>query len=153
MYTLRGAPEIVSLKDYSSQAAPGGRCVRRGGRRGVGRGHTRRNAAESANKASRGSGASARGQRTATAGQATLVWEDGTLFSPSRRGRGARQGAMQAESGIVPDFEVGEEFHEEPKIYYELKSQPLKHRCALPSCLLLLLLLLPPPSKNPRLLL
>ncbi|XP_032067668.1 microphthalmia-associated transcription factor isoform X3 [Thamnophis elegans] len=34
---------------------------------------------------------------------------------------------MQAESGIVPDFEVGEEFHEEPKIYYELKSQPLKN--------------------------
>ncbi|XP_020646712.1 microphthalmia-associated transcription factor isoform X5 [Pogona vitticeps] len=34
---------------------------------------------------------------------------------------------MQAESGIVPDFEVGEEFHEEPKTYYELKSQPLKH--------------------------
>ncbi|XP_067398422.1 microphthalmia-associated transcription factor isoform X3 [Emydura macquarii macquarii] len=32
---------------------------------------------------------------------------------------------MQAESGIVPDFEVGEEFHEEPKTYYELKSQPL----------------------------
>lgn len=35
---------------------------------------------------------------------------------------------MQAESGIVPDFEVGEEFHEEPKTYYELKSQPLKNR-------------------------
>lgn len=35
---------------------------------------------------------------------------------------------MQAESGIVPDFEVGEEFHEEPKTYYELKSQPLKSR-------------------------
>nr|XP_028575249.1 microphthalmia-associated transcription factor isoform X6 [Podarcis muralis] len=34
---------------------------------------------------------------------------------------------MQAESGIVPDFEVGEEFHEEPKTYYELKSQPLKN--------------------------
>ncbi|XP_028335282.1 microphthalmia-associated transcription factor isoform X9 [Physeter macrocephalus] len=33
---------------------------------------------------------------------------------------------MQSESGIVPDFEVGEEFHEEPKTYYELKSQPLK---------------------------
>uniref|UniRef100_A0A8C7JUE5 Melanocyte inducing transcription factor n=1 Tax=Oncorhynchus kisutch TaxID=8019 RepID=A0A8C7JUE5_ONCKI len=33
---------------------------------------------------------------------------------------------MQAESGIVPDFEVGEEFQEEPKTYYELKSQPLK---------------------------
>ncbi|XP_039337271.1 microphthalmia-associated transcription factor isoform X3 [Mauremys reevesii] len=33
---------------------------------------------------------------------------------------------MQAESGIVADFEVGEEFHEEPKTYYELKSQPLK---------------------------
>ncbi|XP_060095514.1 microphthalmia-associated transcription factor isoform X4 [Heteronotia binoei] len=32
---------------------------------------------------------------------------------------------MQAESGIVPDFEVAEEFHEEPKTYYELKSQPL----------------------------
>ncbi|KAJ7317037.1 hypothetical protein JRQ81_003199 [Phrynocephalus forsythii] len=37
---------------------------------------------------------------------------------------------MQAESGIVPDFEVGEEFHEEPKTYYELKSQPLKNRLA-----------------------
>ncbi|XP_062315356.1 microphthalmia-associated transcription factor-like [Osmerus eperlanus] len=34
---------------------------------------------------------------------------------------------MQAESGIVPDFEVGEEFQEEPKTYYELKSQPLKN--------------------------
>ncbi|XP_035244126.1 melanocyte inducing transcription factor a isoform X1 [Anguilla anguilla] len=34
---------------------------------------------------------------------------------------------MQSESGIVPDFEVGEEFHEEPKTYYELKSQPLKN--------------------------
>ncbi|XP_062398061.1 microphthalmia-associated transcription factor-like [Sardina pilchardus] len=34
---------------------------------------------------------------------------------------------MQAESGIVPDFEVGEDFHEEPKTYYELKSQPLKN--------------------------
>nr|XP_016847163.1 PREDICTED: microphthalmia-associated transcription factor isoform X5 [Anolis carolinensis] len=33
---------------------------------------------------------------------------------------------MQAESGIVADFEVGEDFHEEPKTYYELKSQPLK---------------------------
>uniref|UniRef100_A0A673KJA1 Microphthalmia-associated transcription factor-like n=1 Tax=Sinocyclocheilus rhinocerous TaxID=307959 RepID=A0A673KJA1_9TELE len=33
---------------------------------------------------------------------------------------------MQSESGLVPDFEVGEEFHEEPKTYYELKSQPLK---------------------------
>uniref|UniRef100_A0A8C5QY62 Melanocyte inducing transcription factor n=1 Tax=Leptobrachium leishanense TaxID=445787 RepID=A0A8C5QY62_9ANUR len=35
---------------------------------------------------------------------------------------------MQGESGIVPDFDVGEEFHEEPKTYYELKSQPLKYR-------------------------
>uniref|UniRef100_A0A8C5CJ57 Melanocyte inducing transcription factor n=1 Tax=Gadus morhua TaxID=8049 RepID=A0A8C5CJ57_GADMO len=34
---------------------------------------------------------------------------------------------MQSESGIVPDFEVGEEFQEEPKTYYELKSQPLKN--------------------------
>ncbi|XP_034394031.1 microphthalmia-associated transcription factor-like [Cyclopterus lumpus] len=34
---------------------------------------------------------------------------------------------MQAESGIVPDFEVAEEFQEEPKTYYELKSQPLKN--------------------------
>ncbi|KAM8930360.1 microphthalmia-associated transcription factor isoform 3-T3 [Pelodytes ibericus] len=34
---------------------------------------------------------------------------------------------MQAESGIVADFDVGEEFHEEPKTYYELKSQPLKY--------------------------
>ncbi|XP_072438642.1 microphthalmia-associated transcription factor-like isoform X3 [Chiloscyllium punctatum] len=32
---------------------------------------------------------------------------------------------MQSESGIVPDFEVGEEFHEEAKTFYELKSQPL----------------------------
>ncbi|KAM4721190.1 microphthalmia-associated transcription factor isoform 2-T2 [Rhinophrynus dorsalis] len=37
---------------------------------------------------------------------------------------------MQAESGIVPDFDVGEEFHEEPKTYYELKSQPLKYSSA-----------------------
>ncbi|XP_070092946.1 microphthalmia-associated transcription factor isoform X4 [Equus przewalskii] len=43
---------------------------------------------------------------------------------PAVEGREA--GAMQSESGIVPDFEVGEEFHEEPKTYYELKSQPLK---------------------------
>nr|BBA54876.1 microphthalmia-associated transcription factor L homeolog type A transcript variant [Xenopus laevis] len=34
---------------------------------------------------------------------------------------------MQSESGIVPDFDVGEEFQEEPKTYYELKSQPLKY--------------------------
>ncbi|KAK1801606.1 hypothetical protein P4O66_022183 [Electrophorus voltai] len=33
--------------------------------------------------------------------------------------------SMQSESGIVPDFEVGEDFSEEPKTYYELKSQPL----------------------------
>uniref|UniRef100_A0A8D3BZL3 Melanocyte inducing transcription factor n=1 Tax=Scophthalmus maximus TaxID=52904 RepID=A0A8D3BZL3_SCOMX len=33
---------------------------------------------------------------------------------------------QQAESGIVADFEAGEEFQEEPKTYYELKSQPLK---------------------------
>lgn len=38
---------------------------------------------------------------------------------------------MQSESGIVADFEVGEEFHEEPKTYYELKSQPLKSRCVM----------------------
>ncbi|XP_030064402.1 microphthalmia-associated transcription factor isoform X2 [Microcaecilia unicolor] len=37
---------------------------------------------------------------------------------------------MQAESGIVADFEVGEDFHEEPKTYYELKSQPLKSSSA-----------------------
>ncbi|XP_029334164.1 microphthalmia-associated transcription factor isoform X2 [Mus caroli] len=37
---------------------------------------------------------------------------------------------MQSESGIVADFEVGEEFHEEPKTYYELKSQPLKSSSA-----------------------
>ncbi|XP_026767428.3 microphthalmia-associated transcription factor [Pangasianodon hypophthalmus] len=49
---------------------------------------------------------------------------------------------MQAESGIVPDLEVDEEFTEEPKIYYELKSQPIKHstpqsdqRCSSLSCL------------------
>lgn len=41
---------------------------------------------------------------------------------------GGQAGAMQSESGIVADFEVGEEFHEEPKTYYELKSQPLKSR-------------------------
>ncbi|XP_072276868.1 microphthalmia-associated transcription factor isoform X6 [Pyxicephalus adspersus] len=34
---------------------------------------------------------------------------------------------MQAESGIVADFDVGEDFHEEPKTYYELKSQPLNY--------------------------
>ncbi|XP_073500835.1 microphthalmia-associated transcription factor isoform X3 [Phyllobates terribilis] len=34
---------------------------------------------------------------------------------------------MQAESGIVPDFEVGEDYQEEPKTYYELKSQPLNY--------------------------
>ncbi|XP_067302936.1 melanocyte inducing transcription factor b isoform X3 [Pseudorasbora parva] len=34
---------------------------------------------------------------------------------------------MQSESGIVADFEVEDEFHEEPKTYYELKSQPLKN--------------------------
>ncbi|XP_069062835.1 microphthalmia-associated transcription factor isoform X7 [Pleurodeles waltl] len=33
---------------------------------------------------------------------------------------------MQSESGIVADFEVNDEFHEEPKTYYELKSQPIK---------------------------
>nr|BBA54881.1 microphthalmia-associated transcription factor S homeolog type A transcript variant [Xenopus laevis] len=37
---------------------------------------------------------------------------------------------MQSESGIVPDFDIGEEFHEEPKTYYELKSQPLKYSSA-----------------------
>lgn len=44
----------------------------------------------------------------------------------SPRGSPLAAATMQAESGIVPDFEVGEEFHEEPKTYYELKSQPLK---------------------------
>lgn len=39
--------------------------------------------------------------------------------------------SMQSESGIVPDFEVGEDFQEEPKTYYELKSQPLKNRSVL----------------------
>lgn len=39
---------------------------------------------------------------------------------------------MQAESGIVADFEVGEDFQEEPKTYYELKSQPLKSRSVKP---------------------
>lgn len=34
---------------------------------------------------------------------------------------------MQSESGIVPDYEVGEDFQEEPKTYYELKSQPLHY--------------------------
>lgn len=48
----------------------------------------------------------------------------------SPRGSPLAAATMQAESGIVPDFEVGEEFHEEPKTYYELKSQPLKSRWA-----------------------
>ncbi|XP_032436588.1 melanocyte inducing transcription factor b isoform X1 [Xiphophorus hellerii] len=34
---------------------------------------------------------------------------------------------MQSESGIVPDFEAGEDLQDEPKTYYELKSQPLKN--------------------------
>lgn len=50
------------------------------------------------------------------------------LRSQFRAVGGREAGAMQSESGIVPDFEVGEEFHEEPKTYYELKSQPLKSR-------------------------
>ncbi|XP_074406478.1 microphthalmia-associated transcription factor isoform X5 [Zonotrichia albicollis] len=50
----------------------------------------------------------------------------GRTTSPRRGGRRSAAATMQAESGIVPDFEVGEEFHEEPKTYYELKSQPLK---------------------------
>ncbi|XP_061700296.1 melanocyte inducing transcription factor b isoform X2 [Syngnathoides biaculeatus] len=33
---------------------------------------------------------------------------------------------MQSESGIVPDFDDGDDLQEEPKTYYELKSQPLK---------------------------
>ncbi|XP_063797128.1 microphthalmia-associated transcription factor isoform X5 [Pseudophryne corroboree] len=37
---------------------------------------------------------------------------------------------MQAESGIVADFDAGEDFHEEPKTYYELKSQPLNYSSA-----------------------
>ncbi|XP_053326130.1 microphthalmia-associated transcription factor isoform X9 [Spea bombifrons] len=37
---------------------------------------------------------------------------------------------MEPESGIVPDFDIGEEFREEPKTYYELKSQPLKYSSA-----------------------
>ncbi|XP_077307987.1 microphthalmia-associated transcription factor isoform X2 [Lithobates pipiens] len=37
---------------------------------------------------------------------------------------------MQAESGIVADFDVGEDFNEEPKTYYELKSQPLNYSSA-----------------------
>uniref|UniRef100_A0A8D3DKN0 Melanocyte inducing transcription factor n=1 Tax=Scophthalmus maximus TaxID=52904 RepID=A0A8D3DKN0_SCOMX len=40
---------------------------------------------------------------------------------------------QQAESGIVADFEAGEEFQEEPKTYYELKSQPLKSSSSSPS--------------------
>lgn len=46
-------------------------------------------------------------------------------FNASKKLSSAR---MQSESGIVPDFEVGEDFQEEPKTYYELKSQPLKSR-------------------------
>lgn len=38
---------------------------------------------------------------------------------------------MQSESGIVPDFEAGEDLQDEPKTYYELKSQPLKNRSVL----------------------
>uniref|UniRef100_A0AAY4EEP8 BHLH domain-containing protein n=1 Tax=Denticeps clupeoides TaxID=299321 RepID=A0AAY4EEP8_9TELE len=34
---------------------------------------------------------------------------------------------MQAESGIVPDIDVDDEFQGEPKTYYELKSQPLQN--------------------------
>nr|APB93356.1 microphthalmia-associated transcription factor a [Cyprinus carpio] len=34
---------------------------------------------------------------------------------------------MQSESGIGADFDVGEEFPEEPKTFYELKSPPLKN--------------------------
>ncbi|XP_041447058.1 melanocyte inducing transcription factor S homeolog isoform X4 [Xenopus laevis] len=41
---------------------------------------------------------------------------------------------MQSESGIVPDFDIGEEFHEEPKTYYELKSQPLKYSSSAEHC-------------------
>lgn len=48
-----------------------------------------------------------------------------TFFAPPQKLTSA---GMQSESGIVPDFEVGEEFQEEPKTYYELKSQPLKNR-------------------------
>ncbi|XP_072136656.1 microphthalmia-associated transcription factor-like isoform X6 [Mobula birostris] len=45
---------------------------------------------------------------------------------------------MQSESGIVPDFDVGEEFHEEVKTFYELKSQPLSRRVKLLDDVLLL---------------
>lgn len=55
------------------------------------------------------------------------LWTDVSSFPPGSW-RKLTTWKMQSESGIVPDFEVGEEFHEEPKTYYELKSQPLKNR-------------------------
>lgn len=58
---------------------------------------------------------------------------------------------MQSESGIVPDFEVGEEFHEEPKTYYELKSQPLKNRSVSLTALNCMLLNVWHAQKRPRL--
>lgn len=61
----------------------------------------------------------------------SCVWEYGselTYYFPPGSWRKLTTLKMQSESGIVPDFEVGEEFHEEPKTYYELKSQPLKNR-------------------------
>lgn len=62
-------------------------------------------------------------------GAAGLGWaRRGGNLPPSLPSLPLAAATMQAESGIVPDFEVGEEFHEEPKTYYELKSQPLKSR-------------------------
>lgn len=74
-------------------------------------------------RASKSSGGWSSASRRRQAARQGHCWAGG--FPPAA---GRREGDMQAESGIVPDFEVGEEFHEEPKTYYELKSQPLKNR-------------------------
>jgi len=61
----------------------------------------------------------------------SCVWKHGselTYYFPPGSGRKLTTLKMQSESGIVADFEVEDEFHEEPKTYYELKSQPLKNR-------------------------
>lgn len=61
----------------------------------------------------------------------SCVWKYGselTYYFPPGSRRKLTTLEMQSESGIVPDFEVGEDFQEEPKTYYELKSQPLQNR-------------------------
>ncbi|KAF7210610.1 melanocyte inducing transcription factor b isoform X4 [Nothobranchius furzeri] len=62
------------------------------------------------------------GTNTVRSGPTAAVVRCFCLTEPRRRERTN----MHSESGIVPDFEVGEDFQEEPKTYYELKSQPLK---------------------------